>query len=66
MYSGALLLLFFAPLALGSYWGLLVSAAMLPALIWRLLDEEKVLSRDLPGYTDYCLKTRYRLIPRVW
>ena len=66
MYSGALLLLFFTPLALGSYWGVLVGVAMLPALIWRLLDEEKVLSRDLSGYTDYCRTTRYRLIPLLW
>jgi protein-S-isoprenylcysteine O-methyltransferase Ste14 len=66
MYSGALLLLFFTPLALGSYWGVLVGVAMLPALIWRLLDEEKVLSRDLSGYTDYCGTTRYRLIPLLW
>jgi protein-S-isoprenylcysteine O-methyltransferase Ste14 len=66
MYLGALLLLFFVPPALGSYWGMLVGVAMLPALMWRLLDEEKVLSRDLPGYTDYCRKTRYRLIPFLW
>ena len=66
MYSGALLLLFFAPLALGSYWGLLVGVAMLPALIWRLLDEERFLKINLPGYADYCRKTRYRLIPFLW
>lgn len=66
MYSGALLLLFFAPLALGSYWGLLVGVAMVPALIWRLLDEERFLKINLPGYADYCHKTRYRLIPFLW
>jgi protein-S-isoprenylcysteine O-methyltransferase Ste14 len=66
MYSGALSLMIATPLALGSYWGLLIAAASLPALIWRLLDEEKVLSRDLPGYTEYCRKTRYRLIPLLW
>ena len=54
MYAGALLLVVFTPLALGSYWGLLVAVACLPALAWRLLDEEKVLRRDLPGYADYC------------
>jgi protein-S-isoprenylcysteine O-methyltransferase Ste14 len=66
MYSGALLLLFFTPLALGSYWGLLVGMAMLPALIWRLLDEERFLKINLPGYANYCRKTRYRLVPFLW
>ncbi len=66
MYSGALPLLFFSPLALGSYWGLLVGAAMLPALIWRLLDEERFLKLNLPGYSGYCRKVRYRLIPGIW
>ena len=66
MYAGALLLTGAIPLALGSYWGLLVALAALPALIWRLLDEERVLARDLPGYVDYCRRVRYRLIPFVW
>jgi protein-S-isoprenylcysteine O-methyltransferase Ste14 len=66
MYAGATLLIAATPLALGSYWGLLVSLASLPALIWRLLDEERILARDLPGYVDYCRRVRYRLIPGVW
>jgi protein-S-isoprenylcysteine O-methyltransferase Ste14 len=66
MYAGALLLTGAIPLALGSYWGLLVDLAALPALIWRLLDEERVLARDLPGYIDYCRRVRHRLIPFVW
>jgi protein-S-isoprenylcysteine O-methyltransferase Ste14 len=66
MYAGALLLVVFTPPALGSYCALLVAAAFLPALGWRLLDEEKVLRRDLPGYADYCRKVRYRLIPFLW
>ena len=66
MYAGALLLIAATPLALGSYWGLLVAFASLPALIWRLLDEERILKRDLPGYVDYCRRVRFRLIPGVW
>jgi protein-S-isoprenylcysteine O-methyltransferase Ste14 len=66
MYAGALLLVIFTPPALGSYWALLVAVAFLPALAWRLLDEEKVLRRDLPGYADYCRQVRYRLIPGIW
>ena len=66
MYAGALPLLVFTPLALGSYWALLVLIPLLPVLIWRLIDEERFLSRNLPGYDEYCRQTRYRLIPGVW
>ena len=66
MYAGALVMLLGIPIALGSWWGVLVIAAMLPALIWRLIDEERFLARNLPGYVEYQDKTRYRLIPLVW
>jgi protein-S-isoprenylcysteine O-methyltransferase Ste14 len=66
LYSGALLLLACIPLALGSYWTLIVAIAMVPALAWRILDEERFLKQNLPGYTDYCRRVRYRLIPNIW
>jgi protein-S-isoprenylcysteine O-methyltransferase Ste14 len=66
MYAAALVMLLGIPIALGSSWGLLVIVAMMPALIWRLLDEEKFLSRNLPGYLEYQQRVRYRLIPLVW
>jgi protein-S-isoprenylcysteine O-methyltransferase Ste14 len=66
LYSGALLLLACIPLALGSYWTLIVAVAIVPALIWRILDEERFLRQNLAGYTDYCRLVRYRLIPKVW
>jgi len=37
-----------------------------PALIWRLIDEEKFLCKNLPGYTEYANKVKYRLIPFVY
>jgi hypothetical protein len=40
MYAGALPLISAIPIALGSWWGLLVAAVSLPLLIARLLDEE--------------------------
>ena len=66
MYAGAIVMLLGMPIALGSWWGLLVMVAMTPALIWRLFDEEKFLARSLPGYVEYQEKVRYRLIPLVW
>jgi protein-S-isoprenylcysteine O-methyltransferase Ste14 len=66
MYASALLYLAGTPLALGSYTGFIPFAGMLPVLIWRLLDEERLLATDLPGYSDYQARVRYRLIPYLW
>ena len=66
MYAGALVMLLGIPIALGSWWGLLVIVAMMPALIWRLSDEDKFLARNLPAFVKYQNKVRYRLIPLVW
>jgi protein-S-isoprenylcysteine O-methyltransferase Ste14 len=66
MYAGAFWLLVGIPLALGSWWGLGLIATFLPVLLWRLLDEEKILNAQLRGYTEYARRVRYRLIPFVW
>ena len=66
MYMGGLFWFVGMVLALGSWWGLLVFALIMPALIWRLLDEERFLARELAGYMEYKNKVRYRLIPFVW
>jgi protein-S-isoprenylcysteine O-methyltransferase Ste14 len=66
MYASAMLYLIGTPFALGSYVGLLAVVFMVPFLIWRLLDEERMLGRDLPGYLDYRGRVRYRLVPFVW
>lgn len=65
MYAGASLLLVGAPLALGSWWGLSALVIVVPAIVWRMLDEERFLSRNLPGYAAYMARVRYRLIPGV-
>lgn len=66
MYLGLLLLILFTPLALGSYWAVIPALLSIPMNVFRILGEEEVLLRDLAGYKDYCLKTRYRLIPLIW
>lgn len=66
MYASASLYLIGTPLALASYWGLLAVGFMMPVLIWRLLDEEKFLARNLPGYAEYQKKVRQRLLPHIW
>ena len=66
MYLGVLIMYLPTPLALGSYWGLIPMGLLPLTLILRILNEEKVLSGNLEGYKDYCLKTKYRLIPYIW
>src|SRR6266542_1142024 len=65
MYASASLYLVGTPLALGSYWGLVPIAAMMPFLIWRLFAEERFLARNLAGYTEYRKRVRHRLVPFV-
>jgi protein-S-isoprenylcysteine O-methyltransferase Ste14 len=66
MYSGALLLVLGFPLALGSWWGLVPMVPSLAGLVWRILDEERFLCRNLAGYVDYMREVRWRLVPGVW
>lgn len=65
-YVGDLFLVIAVPLALGSWWALVLIAVTLPGLVWRILDEEKLLNKDLPGYVEYTQKVRYRLVPYLW
>jgi protein-S-isoprenylcysteine O-methyltransferase Ste14 len=66
MYSGALLLLAAMPLALGSWLSVLLVVPFFPVLVWRILDEEDFLRKNLPGYAEYMRRVRYRLIPQGW
>jgi len=66
MYAGAIVMLLGIPIALGSWWGVLILVAMMPVLIWRMFEEEKFLARNLAGYADYQKEVRYRLMPLLW
>jgi protein-S-isoprenylcysteine O-methyltransferase Ste14 len=66
MYLGVLLMYLFTPFALGSYLALIFFLPLLPLIVLRLLNEEEVLLRELPGYKEYCRKTRYHLVPFIW
>jgi protein-S-isoprenylcysteine O-methyltransferase Ste14 len=66
MYSGALVLLFGTPLALGSWWGLLMFMPMVFTIARRARDEERFLFKNLSGYKEYCQIVRYRLVPFAW
>lgn len=66
MYSGAILMFLATPLALGSWWALIPAIALSAMIVVRLVDEEKFLTINLPGYVAYTSQVRYRLIPGVW
>jgi len=66
MYSALGLLSFAVPLALGSYVAVPLAPPLVSLLVFRLLDEERLLRVDLDGYSEYCRRTRCRLVPLVW
>jgi protein-S-isoprenylcysteine O-methyltransferase Ste14 len=66
MYDGALIMVVSIPLALGSWWTLALLGITIPVLVVRILDEEQVLAKELPGYREYEQKVRYRLVPYLW
>ncbi len=66
MYGGTLLLIVGIPLLLGSWWGLALSPRLILLFAVRAVMEERTLMAELPGYTDYAARVRYRLVPFLW
>jgi len=66
MYLGTSIMWLATPIALGSYWALPVFLFLPIVLVYRIMNEEEVLLRELPGYREYTQKVRYRLIPGIW
>jgi protein-S-isoprenylcysteine O-methyltransferase Ste14 len=66
MYAGAIPLLIFTPLALGSWIAVPFAVPLILVIAARLLAEEKFLDKNLSGYPAYRQKVRYRLIPLIW
>jgi len=66
MYTGGMLFLLATPVALASWWGLIPAALLCVVVVVRLLDEERFLIKNLPGYAEYRHRVRWRLVPGVW
>lgn len=66
MYAGAILLLIFTPIALGSWWALVCPLPLILVIAGRLNEEEKFLASSLKGYAEYRQRVRFRLVPFVW
>jgi protein-S-isoprenylcysteine O-methyltransferase Ste14 len=66
MYTCNVIAMVGAPLALGSYWGLVFVIPGLLLFALRIRDEEELLQEELDGYREYMEKVRYRLVPCLW
>jgi protein-S-isoprenylcysteine O-methyltransferase Ste14 len=65
-YVGLLVWILATPLALGSWWGLLMLAPMVLVIASRIRYEERFLNEHLRGYPAYCESLRYRIVPLIW
>ena len=66
MYAATILLFLTIPLVLGSIISFIIFL-IYPIIIGkRIKNEEKVLEKDLKGYTEYKKKVKHKLIPFVW
>lgn len=66
MYSVTIFLFLSIPLILGSWYSLICFMPYIPVIIVRIINEEKLLEKELEGYTEYKNRTKYRLIPFIW
>jgi protein-S-isoprenylcysteine O-methyltransferase Ste14 len=66
MYVGLTLIFVSTAFVWGSVWALRLDAVMAVVLIWRTAREDQTLRHELPGYEQYAVVTRYRLLPGIW
>ena len=66
MYLATLLMFLAMPLVLGSWWAVVPFVGYVPVIVVRALDEEKLLTKELEGYADYCKRVRWHIVPFVW
>lgn len=66
MYVAMVVMYLATPVALGFWWGVISALPLVAALVARILNEERMLMKELKGYPEYVQTTRYRLIPGVW
>ncbi len=66
MYFGVMIMMVGCPPALGSLWGLTLLVPGTAIFAVRILDEERLLRQELPGYSEYAGRVRHRLVPYIW
>lgn len=66
MYAVTVWLFLSIPIVLGSYYALICFIPYPIVIAARITNEEKLLTNELDGYTEYKKKVKYRLIPFIW
>ena len=66
MYATTILLFLSMPLILGSIISFAIFLVYPFIIAKRIKNEEKVLERELKGYSDYKKKVKYKVIPFIW
>ena len=66
MYAVTIWLFLAIPIVLGSLWALFCFVPYVAVIIVRIINEEKLLERELSGYTEYKKKVKFRLLPFIW
>lgn len=66
MYAVTVWLFLSIPIVLGSLWSLICFFPYVGAIVVRIINEEKLLEKELDGYTEYKRKVKYRLFPFIW
>lgn len=65
-YLGMTISFLGAVLILDSWYGLICLALYLILILLRTRLEDRTLLQELPGYAEYVLQTRFRLVPGIW
>jgi protein-S-isoprenylcysteine O-methyltransferase Ste14 len=66
MYAGAILMYVATPLVWSSGAAMAVSLVIIALFVWRTFMEDRVLRRELAGYSEYSVRTAWRLVPGLW
>jgi protein-S-isoprenylcysteine O-methyltransferase Ste14 len=65
-YVGASIFSLGIPLLLGSWWALIPGMGSVLLYVLRTALEDRTLQDELPGYADYVMNVKFRLIPGIW
>lgn len=66
MYIVTIMMFLMIPLILGDIFSLFIFLIYPILIIVRINNEEKILEKELKGYTEYKKKIKYRLIPFIY
>jgi protein-S-isoprenylcysteine O-methyltransferase Ste14 len=65
-YAGGLLTYLATPFLLDSSWAVIPAVLTAMVLLLRTRLEDTTLRSELPGYSDYARRVRFRILPGIW